>query len=75
MSTCESEAIAMAAGVAKVDFYRGFARELGFTVDKPWVIDVDNDYSGKRTRHMNLKWPSGRLSCATSLAVTMSRAS
>ena len=48
MSTCESEAIAMAAGVAKVDFYRGFARELGFTVDKPWVIDVDNDYSGKR---------------------------
>ena len=64
MSTCESEAIAMAAGVAEVDFYRGFARELGFIIDKPWVIHVDNEGtvadahndSGKRTRHINLKF-------------------
>ena len=65
MSSCESEAMAMCGAVQEIDYFRGFLGELKLgDLTKPTRLYVDNrsaildahNTTGRRTRHMNLRF-------------------
>jgi len=64
MSTAESECYALCAITVEAEFYRGMLREMGVRKDTPVIIGVDNkaavlsakNASGKRTRHVNIRF-------------------
>ena len=65
MSSCESEAMAMCGAVQEIDYFRGFLGELKLSdMTKPTRLYVDNrsaildahNTTGRRTRHMNLRF-------------------
>jgi len=64
MSTAESECYALCAITVEAEFYRGMLREMGVMKNAPVIIGVDNkaavlsakNASGKRTRHVNIRF-------------------
>ena len=67
-STCEAECLAMAECVTEVTYVRSLVRELGVNITEPTPVHVDNkgavddshNKSGRRTRHINIKFHAVR---------------
>ena len=67
-STCEAECLALAECVTEVTYVRSLLDELGIDISKPTPVHVDNkgavddshNKSGRRTRHVNIKFHAVR---------------
>ena len=64
MSTAEAECYALCSLTIEAEFYKGMLKEIGIAAEEPINIGVDNkaavlsahNSSGKRTRHVNIRF-------------------